>query len=78
LQKNDLVRLNQALVNYGMDIVSKHGYTLMETPDMAKVEILEGIGFNPRGAETQGLLCRKHRPLSYWNSRNYSWGISPK
>lgn len=51
--KNDLVRLNQALVNYGMDIVSKHGYTLMETPDMAKVEILEGIGFNPRGAETQ-------------------------
>ena len=51
--KNDLVRLNQALVNYGMDIVTKHGYTLMETPDMAKVEILEGIGFNPRGAETQ-------------------------
>jgi len=51
--KNDLVRLNQALINYGMDVVSKHGYTLMETPDMAKVEILEGIGFNPRGAETQ-------------------------
>lgn len=51
--KNDLVRLNQALINYGMDIVTKHGYTLLETPDMAKVEILEGIGFNPRGNETQ-------------------------
>lgn len=51
--KNDLVRLNQALLNYGMDVVSKHGYTLMETPDMAKRDILEGIGFNPRGEETQ-------------------------
>lgn len=51
--KNDLVRLNQALINYGMDVVTKHGYTLLETPDMAKVEILEGIGFNPRGNETQ-------------------------
>lgn len=51
--KNDLVRLNQALINYGMDVVSRHGYTLMETPDMAKIDVLEGIGFNPRGAETQ-------------------------
>jgi len=51
--KNNLVRLNQALVNYGIDVATKHGYTLMETPDMAKNEILEGIGFNPRGKETQ-------------------------
>lgn len=51
--KNDLVRLNQALLNYGMDVVTAHGFTLMETPDMAKMEILEGAGFNPRGEETQ-------------------------
>ena len=51
--KNDLVRLNQALLNYGIDIVTKHGYILMETPDLAKDEILTGIGFNPRGPETQ-------------------------
>jgi len=51
--KNDLVRLNQALINYGIDVVTKHGYTLMETPDLAKNEILQGIGFNPRGEETQ-------------------------
>jgi seryl-tRNA synthetase len=51
--KGDLVRLNQALINYGIDIVTKHGYELMETPDLAKDEILEGIGFNPRGPETQ-------------------------
>lgn len=51
--KNDLVRLNQALIQYGINVVTKHGYELMETPDMAKNEILSGIGFNPRGAETQ-------------------------
>ncbi len=51
--KNNLVRLNQALLNYGIDVVTKHGYTLIETPDMAKNEILAGVGFNPRGEETQ-------------------------
>lgn len=51
--KNNLVRMNQALLNYAMDITAKHGFTLMETPDMAKDEILSGIGFNPRGDETQ-------------------------
>jgi len=51
--KNDIVRLNQALINYGIDVVTKHGYMVMETPDLAKDEILSGIGFNPRGKETQ-------------------------
>lgn len=51
--KNDLVRLNQALINYGIDVVRSHGYTLMETPDLAKDSILSGIGFNPRGPEAQ-------------------------
>ena len=51
--KNNLVRLNYALLNYGMEILTKHGYTLMETPDLAKNEILAGTGFNPRGEETQ-------------------------
>lgn len=51
--KNNLVRLNLALLNYGIDVVTKHGFSLMETPDLAKNEILTGIGFNPRGNETQ-------------------------
>lgn len=51
--KNDMVRLNQALLNYGIEVVAKHGYELMETPDVAKNEILAGIGFQPRGPETQ-------------------------
>ncbi len=48
-----MVRLNQALIQYGIDVVTRHGYTLMETPDMAKHEILRGAGFNPRGEEKQ-------------------------
>lgn len=51
--KNDLVRLNMALINYGIDIISKYGFELLETPDMAKNDVLLGIGFNPRGEETQ-------------------------
>ena len=48
-----MVRLNQAMLNYGMDILAKHGYNLVETPDLAKHEILLGAGFNPRGSEKQ-------------------------
>jgi len=51
--KNDMVKLNQALLNYGMEILEKHGYNLIETPDLAKHEILLGAGFNPRGTEKQ-------------------------
>ena len=51
--KGNLVRLNQALISYGMDILEKNGFTLVETPDLAKNEILSGVGFTPRGAETQ-------------------------
>jgi seryl-tRNA synthetase len=51
--KGALVRLNQALINYGIDVVTAHGYQLMETPDMAKNEILLSVGYNPRGPETQ-------------------------
>lgn len=48
-----LVRLNLALIQYGLDVVAKHGFQLLETPDLAKDSILSGIGFNPRGPGTQ-------------------------
>ena len=51
--KKDAVRLNRALISYGIEVLTKHGYDLVETPDLAKNSILEGIGFNPRGKETQ-------------------------
>ena len=50
--KNKGVILQMALERYAMDIVLKHGFTPVITPDIAKEEILNGIGFNPRGAES--------------------------
>ena len=50
--KNQGVILELALVRYALDILMKKGFTLFTTPDIAKTEILEGIGFNPRGAES--------------------------
>lgn len=51
--KGDLVRLNFALIQYGIEILTNHGFELVETPDIAKHEILEGTGYNPRGEESQ-------------------------
>ena len=50
--KNRAVILELALVRYALDVLMKKGFTLFATPDVAKTEILEGIGFNPRGAES--------------------------
>ncbi|HRY36308.1 MAG TPA: serine--tRNA ligase [Candidatus Magasanikbacteria bacterium] len=62
--KNNLVRLNQALLNYGMDIAVKHSFVLLETPDMAKNEILQGIGFNPRSGEETQIYSIENSDLS--------------
>lgn len=50
--KNEAVLLEMALVRYALDILLKKGFTLFQTPDIARTEILEGIGFNPRGPES--------------------------
>jgi seryl-tRNA synthetase len=51
--KNDAVLLDLALQQFAMSLLVKHGFVPIITPDLARVSILEGIGFNPRGAETQ-------------------------
>lgn len=50
--KNEAVFLEQALSLYGLNILRKHGFKPFITPDLAKEEILLGIGFNPRGPES--------------------------
>jgi seryl-tRNA synthetase len=50
--KNEGVFLELALTRYVMDILVKKGFTPYITPDIAKEEILEGIGFTPRGEES--------------------------
>jgi seryl-tRNA synthetase len=51
--KNDAVLLDMALQHFALSTVIRHGFTPIVTPDLARTTILEGIGFNPRGAETQ-------------------------
>ncbi|WP_028974755.1 serine--tRNA ligase [Spirochaeta cellobiosiphila] len=50
--KNEGALLEMALSRYAMDKLRQKGFTLTITPDIAKEEILEGIGFNPRGEES--------------------------
>ena len=50
--KNQGVYLELGLIRYALDILQKKGFIPMITPDLAKEEVLEGIGFNPRGAES--------------------------
>jgi seryl-tRNA synthetase len=50
--KNEGVFLELALIRYALDILQKKGFTPYITPDIAREEILEGIGFNPRGDES--------------------------
>ncbi len=51
--KNDAVLLELALQRYVLDVLIQEGFTPTITPDIAREEILRGIGFNPRGPETQ-------------------------
>jgi seryl-tRNA synthetase len=51
--KNAAVLLEQALINYSLQLLMKEGFTPITTPDLARSEILDGVGFNPRGEETQ-------------------------
>jgi len=51
--KNEAALLELALEMYAMEIIIKHGFTPLITPDLAKTSVLEGLGFNPRGESTQ-------------------------
>ena len=50
--KKKAVLLEQALITYGFNILMELGFVPLSTPDIAKEEILKGIGFNPRGDES--------------------------
>jgi len=51
--KNDAVLLELALQRYAVDLLIAEGFTPTITPDLAQNKILQGIGFAPRGPETQ-------------------------
>ena len=51
--KNEAVLLELALVQYAIGKLVAEGYTPMITPDLARLDVLEGTGYIPRGPETQ-------------------------
>jgi seryl-tRNA synthetase len=51
--KNEAVLLELALQRYVLELLMGEGFTPMTTPDLARNEILQGIGFIPRGPESQ-------------------------
>lgn len=50
--RNEGVFLELALTRYAMDILATRGFTPMITPDIARTDVVAGIGFNPRGPES--------------------------
>ncbi len=50
--KKQAVILELALVRYALDILQSRGFTPLITPDIAREEIVQGLGFNPRGEES--------------------------
>ncbi|MCP4885804.1 MAG: serine--tRNA ligase [Rubripirellula sp.] len=51
--KNAAVRLDLALQQFAISFLAGQGFTPISTPDLALTPILQGIGFTPRGPETQ-------------------------
>ncbi len=51
--KNEAVLLEFALIQFALDRLGKRGYRPITTPDVARVEVLDGVGFTPRGDESQ-------------------------
>src|SRR5262245_24537160 len=51
--KSEAVLLELALIQYAMNTARQKGFTPVITPDLARDEVLQGIGFIPRGDATQ-------------------------
>lgn len=51
--KNDAVRLELALLQFGINFLEKKGFTIVMTPDLAKSRFYLGTGYAPKGDEAQ-------------------------
>ncbi len=49
--KNEIARMEFALISFGLDILQKHGFVLVVPPVMLKTEMMEGMGYVERGGE---------------------------
>ena len=51
--KNEAVLLELALKQYAINLLVAEGFSPIKTPVLATKTVLDGTGYNPRGAETQ-------------------------
>ena len=51
--KSDLVKLELALIQFGLEFITKKGFYPMSVPHMVNSRIIEGAGFSARGDEKQ-------------------------
>ena len=51
--KNEAVMLEMALIQFAIEKVRSEGFSLFTTPDLARQDVLQGTGYQPRGPETQ-------------------------
>jgi seryl-tRNA synthetase len=58
--KNEAVLLELALQQYAIDLLIREGFTPTITPDLARGDVLKGVGFIPRGPETQIYSVENH------------------
>ncbi len=58
--KKEAALLELALQQFAMEFLVREGFTPMVTPDLARGDVLKGIGFIPRGPETQIYSIENH------------------
>jgi seryl-tRNA synthetase len=58
--KNEAAILELALQQYAIERLVREGFTPTVTPDLARGDVLKGIGFIPRGPETQIYSVENH------------------
>jgi seryl-tRNA synthetase len=58
--KNEAVLLELALQQYAIEFLIGEGFTPTITPDLARADVLKGVGFIPRGPETQIYSVENH------------------
>jgi len=60
--KNEAVLLELAVLRYAIDYLLAKGFTVVQTPDVARPEVATQIGFNPRGKESN-IYCIEDEDL---------------
>jgi seryl-tRNA synthetase len=58
--KKEAALLELALQKFALDVLLREHFTPMITPDLARADVLRGIGFIPRGPETQIYSVENH------------------